>query len=883
MTNSPGEKEYHTISVLVVIAFAVVFLVVVYACSMREFFISQAYSYVQQTALTVRNQIDSKIRHGIANISLTSFVVSETSGEKEIQLDGEASSLDSFLDKTPFCSLYYVSLDGGKSRSSEENPSSVAGSEYYIEGIEEKTGVFADFNSKASGGVLLDFYSPVHFSNGRNGALVGVMNVEEIIKPLISSDFYGKKTVGVLCDSGFNVISSNYPTVLSGSNLKDLKNCPAVDVLVKYVKNGDERGFRFDYKGNEHIGCVVKLENADWFVVQILPKEATAELNAKSIFFIIFIILVFCILIVIYVIHGVKVRRSTEKMHINIITALCTSYQNVYVVNINSGKVFIYQLTERIRSNYGERFTAGNYDANFKLYEDCEVLADDKPLFEKVNEIKKIRGILKNQSEYSFVYRVKSRTTGGKIHFYQCYFIKPKAGDEFVVTFKNVDDLIETKEKIDNLMKAQTTQLKIMSSISGIYLTLYFIDLEKDSIVEFNTTKEAKKYIFRNDHAGAQIRNAINSLCRKDFVEAGLEFTDLTTLRNRMKDKKYISAEFNSLSSGWVRSSFITVDNDVNGFPNKVLFATQEINNEKRREEVLISNANTDELTKLLNRHAYEDELRELENQEKAGDLKEDFVYVSLDLNGLKNANDTLGHAAGDELLRGAASCIRNAFGGYGKVFRTGGDEFQVVLFASDDQLKRVEKDFNDYCENWSGKLCKSLSVSYGVVTKKEKPERSIAAIIKLADKRMYRSKSEYYSNKGVDRRGTRDAMEILCQAYTKILKINLAGDTFSVIQIEEDEKDSVKQFGGVASKWIHDFGNSNLIDKGSRKEFLRKTNFEYLKNYFAKGGKIATVYYERKIHGKFKKVQLEIIKSPEYAPKNEVVYFFVRETEESK
>lgn len=582
-------------------------------------------------------------------------------------------------------------------------------------------------------------------------------------------------------------------------------------------------------------------------------------------------------------IKTVKARCSTGKMHINIIMALCTSYQNVYVVNINSGKVFIYKLTERISSKYGDRFAAGNYDENFKIYEDNEVLEDDKPLFEKVNEIGKIRGILKNQNEYSFVYRVKNKAAGEKIHFYQCYFIKPTSGNEFVVTFKNVDDLMETKEKINSLMEAQTTQIKIMSSLSEIYLTLYFINLEKNSIVEFNTTKDVKKYIFKNDSAGEQIRNAMGALCRKDFAEAGLEFTDLATLRTRMKDKKYISVELNTISAGWVRSSFIAVDNDENGFPNEVLFATQEINNEKRREEVLISNANTDELTKLLNRHAYEDEVREIESLEKAGNLNDDFVYISFDLNGLKNANDKFGHAAGDELLRGAASCIKSAFGDYGKIFRTGGDEFQVIMFASTEQLERAEKDFENDCGNWSGKLSKKFSVSYGVVTKKENPKRSVSAIIKLADKRMYRTKSEYYSNKGVDRRGTCDAMEILSQAYTKIMKINLSGDTFSVIQIEEDEKDSVKQFNGIASKWISAFGNSDLIGESSREEFLRKTDFEYLRRYFEKGGKIATVYYERKIHGEFQKVQLEIIKSPEYSPKNEVVYFFVRKVEDDK
>lgn len=595
------------------------------------------------------------------------------------------------------------------------------------------------------------------------------------------------------------------------------------------------------------------------------------------------LVLIFCAAAVLYVLKRIKARFSAGKMHVNIIMALCTSYQNVYVVNINSGKVFIYKLTERIRSRYGERFASGSYDENFRIYEENEVLEADRPLFDKVNEISKIRGILKNQDEYSFVYRVKGKNPGEKVHFYQCYFIKPKSGREFVVTFKNVDDLMEAKEKINSLMENQTIHLKIMSSIAGIYLVLYFIDLKKDTIVEFNTTREMKKYVFGNDRAGEQIRNAMAALCCADFAAAGIEFTDLSTLRDRLRDKKYISAELSTVSAGWIRLSFIAVDSDEGGYPKEVLFAIQEINNEKRREEVLISNANTDGLTKLLNRHAYEEEIREIERLEKEGNLGDDFACISFDLNGLKNANDKFGHAAGDELLLIAASCIKNAFGSYGKIFRIGGDEFQAIVFAGAEQLEGAEREFEEECRKWNGKAGRDFSISYGIVTKKENPDSSIDSIISLADKLMYRKKSEYYLSKGVDLRGTCGAMEILFQSYTKILKVNLDDGSFSVIKIEEDEENSVRMSGGTASRWISEFGNSDFIDKASRREFLRKTDFEYLKNCFEKDGKIVSLCYERKIHGKFRKVQLEILRSREYAPENRTAYFFVRKLEDGR
>ncbi len=56
-------------------------------------------------------------------------------------------------------------------------------------------------------------------------------------------------------------------------------------------------------------------------------------------------------------------------------------------------------------------------------------------------------------------------------------------------------------------------------------------------------------------------------------------------------------------------------------------------------------------------------------------DLNTEWAYISLDLNGLKQANDSLGHSAGDELICAASNCMKFAFTSYGKIYRIGGDE----------------------------------------------------------------------------------------------------------------------------------------------------------------------------------------------------------------
>ena len=167
---------------------------------------------------------------------------------------------------------------------------------------------------------------------------------------------------------------------------------------------------------------------------------------------------------------------------------------------------------------------------------------------------------------------------------------------------------------------------------------------------------------------------------------------------------------------------------------------------EKYEKEKYIYTSNTDGLTKCFNRRAYDVDMEKL-------DLSSEWAYISLDLNGLKQANDTFGHSAGDELICAAANCMKFAFASYGKIYRIGGDEFVALLTQSVTDLESILQVFDSSIQDWHGKYSNSISVSYGVVKSSEQDFDSIHSVSKLADERMYKSKYEYYNMSGNDRR----------------------------------------------------------------------------------------------------------------------------------
>ena len=102
----------------------------------------------------------------------------------------------------------------------------------------------------------------------------------------------------------------------------------------------------------------------------------------------------------------------------------------------------------------------------------------------------------------------------------------------------------------------------------------------------------------------------------------------------------------------------------------------------RRRDDLelarLVSEARTDSLTGLANRRAFYEHLaNEINLRNSTGSV---FSLMAIDLDGLKAVNDTHGHQAGDAKIIRIGQALRDEVGAAGSVYRTGGDEFMILL-----------------------------------------------------------------------------------------------------------------------------------------------------------------------------------------------------------
>ncbi len=877
-------SPFRVILPIVVIALIICTLLA-YTYVQRKKVVSSAEYVTNQMAGYISENIANEIEYGESSIRFAAVTVAQSMTSSTIE--NPAKTILPLVNNTPFGNIEYIREDGMNVMNVGE-PFDASDRTYYIEGIQGRTGIWNNYHPKTSKETLMNFYTPLFYDNKIAGVITGYIEANTQLVPLFQTELYGQPIYGVLIDDDNMVICST----VESEYIKDLTLDMFMDGfrvaqedkprVYEILSKATEEPVSYKEPRGEGRICVSVIPGMNWKVAIIVPEASfdaiIVEYTRDSVVTTVVIGLILIAYAAYVLLRNVRKRVELAEQNRSMSNALTETHGVVASANMGIWRIELVD-GEEPRMYVDDTMARllgieGKDRSPEKTYTDWYSNVVPDAVESVLASVDKMKQGEFDENTYLWRHPILGE------RYVRCGGTSTKIPGGIALRgyHYDVDDVVrEDQAKVVMLQAAldeKNEYYSTLGALGDIFYSMHVIDLAEDSVMAFTAQNAVKDIVSHKFGAKEMMIQIMSRVITEEFREAALEFTDLTTLPERLQGKMIISRQLLGQNVGWILASFITMETDEAGKATKVIYTTRVIDEEKKQEEKLVKKAQTDELTGLLNRRSYEEDIYAHNDTPE----DENFIYISMDVNGLKVVNDSLGHTAGDELLIGACQCMKDALGSYGRIYRTGGDEFVAILFCSDSEIKEVLNNFDNIIKNWSGKIVKSLTISYGWISKYEDLSASVRQLGAVAEQRMYAAKDEHYRKMGVDRRGQQDAHRVLCELYTKILKINLTDDSYLIVNMDSTEQTKEKGFSDKISEWLSSFGTTGQVHPDDLEEYLKLTSPAYMKDYFDGDKTSLHIFYRRRYGDSFKRVMMEIIPANDYSPENQSLYLYVKE-----
>jgi diguanylate cyclase (GGDEF)-like protein len=234
---------------------------------------------------------------------------------------------------------------------------------------------------------------------------------------------------------------------------------------------------------------------------------------------------------------------------------------------------------------------------------------------------------------------------------------------------ETMEELAEARRKLIAQSEAEINKhyQRLDAAINNMPQGLSMFDADQQLIV--CNGRYAQMYDLGSELTapGTELKKILRHRAATKLVEAGTFLQDTSEAKaggrpwyyvQEMRDGRAIAISYQPMASG----GFIATHDDIT---------------ERRRVEARMAHmAHHDALTDLFNRTRFREEIETILSRKEDG---KGVAVLCLDLDRFKTVNDTLGHPAGDDLLRQVAARLRSCTGSSDIVARLGGDEFAVI------------------------------------------------------------------------------------------------------------------------------------------------------------------------------------------------------------
>lgn len=255
-----------------------------------------------------------------------------------------------------------------------------------------------------------------------------------------------------------------------------------------------------------------------------------------------------------------------------------------------------------------------------------------------------------------------------------------------------------------------------------------------------------------------------------------------------------------------------------------------------------------DSLTGLLNRNSYQIALEELQNVSFHS-----LACVYMDVNGLHEVNNHLGHDAGDSMLKDIAEEIRSAFG-ENSTYRIGGDEFVVLC-------KNMSETYVERQAQALYARIKNMNYEFSVGIEWRDSGFDIKSIINAAETKMQQAKHRYYQQKGdarkiremnrhlekmlLEKKDAETFLSTIAASFKGVYFVNLNQDSVRHIYIPDYFNEILHECGEKYSDAIRVYG-MRYVEQEYVEDFLKFSGYEGLEQAFFRN-EVPELVYRKK------------------------------------
>jgi len=439
----------------------------------------------------------------------------------------------------------------------------------------------------------------------------------------------------------------------------------------------------------------------------------------------------------------VQKLKEEREVYNQIAKSLACEYESIYYVDIETGKYSEFSPNEyyesiKVPKNWEDFYQ--DTRENAKLY----AHPDDRDFAVSIYDKDKIKEILHKKKSFSYKYRIM---VAGTPRFFLFTMMRANEGRSFVLCVKDVEDELEAERIRLESQRKSISFAKIAESLASNYDVIYYVNIEDSSYVGY-TSKNIYGHMEVQEEGEDFFRDSAENtpmIIHPDDQELILSVLTRDHLLSSLEVNRHFEIDYRMVIKDETQHARITVrkSSDAEHFIIGVENIDEVVRKEKEHLTALNNErelARRDGLTGVKNKIAYNELIKSVQNNINNGVDYLPFAIAVCDLNYLKKTNDTLGHKAGDDLLRAGCKIICDVFD-HSPVFRIGGDEFAVFIRGDDyANLSELEKSFKEQIlkNNESGE---GPVVAIGIALFEQGRDVKVTEVFDRADSLMYENK----------------------------------------------------------------------------------------------------------------------------------------------